>query len=479
MIEKRMYIQRIALLNLLLFIYFGIFAQDKKIDRTSILTPRAHNPVFVEPGKTFVVELRSSHTALDSTWKAILKNDLNEWNVVIKSFTPTKIHHGTENGSTLEIAVPANTPPELMELIIHDASGIEYCSARSVNIVPNFEEDFYIFHQSDEHLTIDKAVEPGGKSSKKWGNGSKEALQWLAPILNIINPRFVLHTGDNTQIYHEPNSWGGIKDAEERMERFIDGLSGYHVPTVCIPGNHDIGFPDYVENQAWRKVYHQTVGKSAFSFTMGSFYFLGSEWTNPEFSKWAKEDYLSHYANPNIKYRLLASHYYDGLETSTTIASAEKPADLLLIGHNHRTLVLQEEPYRVLSVGTAQDYQRAAFFNFERTPEGWHTKQPLSHANDINVHRLVGDYGLPTVTAEFSVDNSGTAESNRVTITNKLPLHFYNGRIRFLMKKGNYSVDGGDILSTYDYNEGNKTAVIVKVNIKESSVTNLSIEKVP
>ena len=173
----------------------------------------------------------------------------------------------------------------------------------------------------------------------------------------------------------------------------------------------------------------------------------------------------------------MASHYYDGLEANTTIASLEKPADLLLIGHNHRTMVLQEKPYRVLSVGAVQDYQRAAFFNFQRTPQGWHIKQPLSHANEINVHRLIGDYGLPTVTAEFLVDNNGTAESNRVTITNKLPLHFYNGRIRFLMKKGNYSVDGGDILSTYHYNEGNKTAVIVKVNIQENSITNLSIEK--
>ena len=472
-----MYTQRIILLNLLLSIHIGVFAQNKNIDKTSILTPRSHNPAFVEPGGTFVVELRNSQATLDPQWKAILRNDLNAWEVVIKSLTPTKIHHGTENGAILEIAVPSSISPELMELIIYTPFGIEYCSARSVNIVPNFEEDFYILHQSDEHLTIDKAVEPGGKSSKKWGNGSKEALQWLAPILNIINPRFVLHTGDNTQIYHEADSWGGIKEAEKRMERFIEGLSEYHVPTVCIPGNHDIGFPDYIENQAWRKVYHKTVGKSAFSFTMGSFYFLGSEWTNSEFSKWAKEDYLMHYTNPRIKYRLLASHYYDGLEANTTIASLEKPADLLLIGHNHRTMVLQEKPYRVLSVGAAQDYQRAAFFNFQRTPQGWHTKQPLSHANEINVHRLIGDYGLPTVTAEFLVDNNGTAESNRVTITNKLPLHFYNGRIRFLMKKGNYSVDGGDILSTYHYNEGNKTAVIVKVNIQENSITNLSIEK--
>lgn len=469
--------QKTALLNLCLVICFGILAQNNNDDITSILTPRSHNPAFVEPGGIIVVELRDSTSIFDPGWISKLKNDLSEWEVEIKSVTPAKIHHGTESGSKLKIAIPDNIPPELMELIICHPSGVKYRSERAVSIVPDFEEDFYIIHQSDEHMTIDKAVEPGGKSSVKWGNGSKEALEWLTPILNIINPRFVLHTGDNTQVYHEPDLWVGIEESQIRMEKFVDGISGYQVPTVFIPGNHDMGFPGYLENPEWRKIYHRIIGQSAFSFTMGSFYFLGSEWTNPEFLDWAKNDYLSSYSVPAIRYRLLASHYYDGLDAKTTIATDERPADLLLVGHNHRTRVLQEEPYRVLSVGSAQQHQRAAFFYFQRTPDGWTTEQPLSHAEGINVYRLVGDYGLPTVTAVFSTDNDGTAESNDVTITNNLPFDFYNGRIRFLMEQGNYSVKGGEILSIYDYDNGKKTAVIVKVDIKQSSVTDLSIRK--
>lgn len=469
--------QKSILLNLCMAICFGLLAQNTNDDVTSILTPRSHNPAFVEPGGTIVVELRDSLSTFHSGWTSKLKNDLSEWTTEIKSVTPGKIHHGTEDGLKIEVVIPKNTPPELMELVIYPPSGVRYSSPRAVSVVPDFEEDFYIIHQSDEHVTIDKAVEPGGKSSVKWGNGSKEALQWLTPILNVINPRFVLHTGDNTQVYHEPDLWVGIKEAEIRMERFIDGISRYQVPTVFIPGNHDMGFPNYLENPEWRKIYHRIIGQSAFSFTMGSFYFLGSEWTNPEFLNWAKNDYLSSYAVPTIKYRLLASHYYDGLDAKTTIAPAEKPADLLLVGHNHRTRVLQEDPYRVLSVGAAQDHQRAAIFYFKRNIDGWITEQSLSHAEGINVHRLVGDYGLPTVTSVFSADNDGTAKSNNVSITNNLPLNFYNGRIRFLMEQGNYSVSGGEILSTYDYDNGKKTVVIVKVDIKENSVTELSIKK--
>lgn len=470
--------QKNILLSLYLLICFGLFAQNSKDDVTSILTPRSHNPAFVEPGGTFVVEVRDSLTSSLPGWKSKLRNDLSEWTIEIKSVTPAKIHHGTEEGLKIEVVIPKGTPPELMELILCHPSGRTYSSPRAVSIVPDFEEDFYIIHQSDQHMTIDKAVEPGGKSSAKWGNGSKEALEWLTPILNIINPRFLLHTGDNTQVYHEPDLWVGIEESEIRMKKFIEGISGYQVPTVCIPGNHDMGFAGYIENPEWRTIYHRVIGQSAFSFTMGSFYFLGSEWTNHQFLDWAKNDYLSTYSVPTIKYRLLASHYYDGVDARTTIATAEKPADLLLVGHIHRTRILQEDPYYVLSVGTAQDHQRGAIFYFKRDSKGWTTEQPLSHAEGKNVHRLVGDYGLPTVSSRFSIDNNGTAESNNVSITNNLPLHFYNGRIRFLMEQGNYRVEGGEILSTYDYDNGEKTAVIVKVDIKENSVTELSIKKI-
>ena len=446
-------------------------------DATAILVPRSHDPAFIEPGGKFTVELRGSHAGLNNQWKAVLKNDLHEWEVDIKSMSAGKIHHGIEDGATLEIETPGHIPPELMELEIYTPAGTKFYAERAVSIVPDFEESFYIIHQSDQHTTIDNAAEPGGKSSTTWGNGSKEALQWLDPIVNVINPRFLLHTGDNGHIYNEADSWAGLRGGEDRMLRFMDGLSGYRIPTILITGNHDIGYTNYDQNREWRDVYFRSIGRTTFSFTMGSFYFLGSEWTNSQFLPWAKDDYLRHYNNSAIRYRLMASHFFDGMDANTTIAPADKPADLLLIGHNHATRTLQRDPYPVLSVGAAQDYQRGAFFFFDRSGAGWSTEQPANHANGVNVHRLVGDWGAPTVAPTFSAENDGTAESNQVSINNTLPFNFYDGRVRFLMKKGEYQVNGGEILATYDYDEGSKTAVIVKVDIRQSSVTNLSINK--
>lgn len=443
----------------------------------SILSPRSHEPAFIEPGGTFKVELRGEHAALSSEWKAVLKNDLHQWEAEITSLTQGTIHHGTEDGATLEIAVPATIPPELMGLYITNPEGVEFQSARSVSIIPDFEESFYIVHQSDQHTNRTDAVEPGGKSSTTWGNGSKQALQWVGPIVNVINPRFVLQSGDNTQTYNDATSWAGLREGQDRILMFMDGFADYQVPTVAIPGNHDIGYSDYAQNYEWRKIYLRVIGKTTFSFKMGSFYFLGSEWTNSTFIDWAKNDYQTNYENPDIKYRLLTSHYYDGLTANSTVAPEDKPANMLLVGHNHTTRVMQASPYPVLSVGSALEYQRGAFYFFNRNETGWSSEQATNHANGVNVHRLVGDWGAPTVSTEFSAENDGTAESNQVNIDNTFPHNFFNGRIRFLMKKGSYDVTGGEILAEYDYDEGTKTAVVVKVDIQESATTQVSIEK--
>ncbi len=199
-------------------------------------------------------------------------------------------------------------------------------------------------------------------------------------------------------------------------------------------------------------------------------------WTNTEFLNWAKADYAASLVDPSVKYRLLAAHYYDGLNGATTVVGPnDTPCDLLLIGHNHVTKTIQTTPYYVLSTGTAQNYQRVSFFDFKRTSTGWITPQPALHADDVNVHKLVGDYGLPTVSVVYASLNNGTAKSKTITLINKLPHDFYNGRVRFLMSKGKYAVAGGTILSQYDYAEGKKTAVVVKVDIRENATVKTSI----
>ncbi len=446
-------------------------------DSISIRTPRLHNPVFTEPGKQFTVEIATDENLSVSGWSAHVENDLQRWSCGVTSAERTSIEHQTQPGWRLTIQLADDVSPELMKLIVHHTSGLNLISDRSVQIVPNMEQDFYILHQSDQHLTLDTAKEARGTAGPRSTGGSKQALQWLAPVVNLINPRLVFQTGDNMQLYNNEKDWCGMEEAKIRVDRFLTGLSDFKVATVLTTGNHDLGWGSYVEINPWRKLYTQHVGQRAFSFRMGSVYVLSSEWTSNEFLKWARKDYADSWQDSTIRYRLLISHFYDGLDGWTTVATEKQPSDLLLVGHIHRTRVLQSNPYKVLSVGAAQDYQRAAFFNFRRTDTGWVCDEAAKHADNVNVHRLLGDFGTPTVSAEYTNPNNGTATKNEVKISNTLPHDFYDGRVRLLMKKGKYVVSGGEILSQYNTYDGKNTAILVKVNIRNQSTSTVQIKR--
>ena len=104
--------------------------------------------------------------------------------------------------------------------------------------------------------------------------------------------------------------------------------------------------------------------------------------------------------------------------------------------------------------------------------------QQTTRVNNVDVFTLFGDWGSPgKVRSSFLAANDGTQTQNTATIINSLPQNFYNGRIRFLMNRGDYRVAGGVIEAQYDYAGGAKTAVVVKVNVVKNAVTTVSISK--
>lgn len=443
-----------------------------------IWVPRPHNTTFVQPGGTFTTEVRAVSSLNANGWSAALNNDLFAWPCTVLSAVYSTIHHNTEPGWRLIISVPANIPPELMDINITHTTGGSDLANRSVSVVNDFESDFYILHSSDQHVTAYTAITANGGSHPTYKNGSTQSMGWAAPVINLINPRFVVYTGDNLNIYYDASSWAGIAEARNRCRMYLTALLSYKIPTLVTTGNHDIGFSDYISVNEWRNAYEEEFGQRSFSFYMGSFYVLTNEWSSNEFLNWAKNDYTAAYANPNVKYRLIAQHYYDGLGGWTTVAGSANPCNLTLCGHNHKVAALQTSPYLVYSDGTAQDYQRSGFYDFRRTPAGWTCMQASSHVSNIDIFRLFGDWGNPgKVRSSFAAVNNGAEITNTAVINNDLPQDFYNGRVRFLMKKGNYRVIGGEIESQYDYADGTKTAVLVKVNIRKNTTSTVSITK--
>ncbi|MFP2903889.1 DNRLRE domain-containing protein [Pyxidicoccus sp. 3LFB2] len=436
--------------------------------------PRPHNPAFTTPGGTFSAEVRGPSTLSSTGFAAALRNELRSWPATVTAATYGPIHHGKENGWRLTLAAPADLPPELFDVEIVHATGPGTKSERSLQTVKSFEEPFYILHISDQHVGDVTATKPNGATNP--GNGSQDAMKWAAPIFNVINPRFVVITGDNNQIYYGAESWGGMDLSTRRLKMWREGLKGWRVATASTTGNHDVGYTSYISSAEWRPVYEREIGQRVYSFRMGSFYVMSNELTYQEYTPWAQQDYQATFSDPTVKYRLVAQHYPDAW---IDVATATHPANLLLVGHNHSTTVLGTTPFPKLSVGSAQDYYQSAFFNFERTATGgWQTPQASNHGTGKNVFKLFGDWGAPKVALTFDRANDGTQTTNVGRVANALPLNFHSGRVKFVMARGRYALSGGTVEAQYDV-PGNKTAVLARVNIPASGNAAVTITPVP
>ncbi|MCP3137761.1 CBM96 family carbohydrate-binding protein [Pyxidicoccus xibeiensis] len=436
--------------------------------------PRPHNPAFATPGGSFSAEVRGPATLSPTGFAAALRNELRSWPAAVTAATYGPIHHGKENGWRLTLAVPADLPPELFDVEVVHATGPGTKSERSLQAVKSFEEPFYILHISDQHVGDVTAVSPNGATGP--GNGSVDAMKWAAPVFNVINPRFVLITGDNSHVYYNATGWGGMDLSTRRLRMWREGLRTWRVATASTTGNHDVGYSSYIFSAEWRPVYEREIGQRVYSFRMGSFYVMSNELTYRDYYDWAKADFQATFSDPTVKYRLVAQHYPDAW---IDVADATYPANLLLVGHNHSTTVLGTSPFPKLSVGSAQNYYTSAFFNFERTPAGgWQAPQATNHGTGKNVFTLYGDWGAPKVSLAFDRANDGTQTTNVARVTNGLPLNFYNGRVKFVMARGRYALSGATVEAQYDV-PGSKTAVLAKVNIPSSGSAAVTITPAP
>lgn len=445
---------------------FKLVRGDKDSGAGAVIwTPRGHNPAFAEPGGTLEVEVRASGRLPLKGWRAELKNDLRSWDASVVSVRPTRVCFGLEEGYIFTVRVPEDISQELFDLVLKSGRGKALTSARCLSVRGNLEEDFYILHLTDEHVSRVKAARPDGRSHEFWDNGSIDMIDWSVPVVNLINPRFVLHTGDNQQTYNEWNNWLGMEAGRQNLMLYMKAKSKYAAPTVMVTGNHEIGYTDYIYSREWRDAYEEIVGSRCCSIRMGSFYLLAYEWTYDEFLSWARDNYHESFKDESVKYRLLASHYFDGMDAPTTVAGADKPCDLLLVGHNHKDSILQTAPYPVISNTTSQVYMRSTFYGFINKGDRWTCPQAEDMAEDYRI-ALFGDWGEnPIVKAEFERDNDGTQTENRAVVTNTVGINFFDGRLRFLMTRGFYKAEGGEILSQYPYG-GDKTCVLVRVDIQ-------------
>jgi hypothetical protein len=442
--------------------------------------------------RQFVAEVKASPLA--GQWRASIENDLKSWPCRIVSADYSMINRGTEPGWKISMSVSPDASPELFALTVACSESVS-TQPQAVSVIPAFETNFYVLHITDEQIVSRLHTDPSGQFHK--GVGTWEEMKWMQEPVNLINPRFALITGDQIDFNGALDGWNHWSDwgyhpagkkvftKEEAFEienrlsaLYKDCHTGYHVAYVETPGNHDVTPPGkrlFGSTIDWHpisvQVYESLFGQRSYSFRMGDFYVLMHDWSDPVLRDWAAKDLATSFEDPGIKYRLIGQHYHtkwDGAPTGNDALRATN-CDLMLIGHGHTAVTVQSSPYFIYMDGPAFKYGRTGFFNFRNQPGGWVCDQTVSARNYTNdVWPLFTANGAEKEVRTDQRDGMNVT-TNSVTITNDLPQNFYDGRVRFVLRRGKYGVlKNGAILSEYDSADATKTVVLVKVNIPAS-----------
>lgn len=477
----------------------AIAANAAGTDNAALWRPRFVTPALVAldnaNDRQFVAEVAASPLA--NRWSASIANDLKTWPCQVVSALYSTIDRGTRPGWRIKIAVPADASPELFSLTVSSSEGVS-SQPQSVSVVPAFETNFYILHITDEQIVNQYHTDPSGQYYKMVGTW--EEMKWMQQPVNLINPRFVLITGDQIDFNGALDGWNNWANwdykphgkkiftrqetlaLENRLSQmYKDCHKGYHVAYVETPGNHDVTPPNKLLDGSsvnWHpisaRIYQQQFGQRDWSFRMGDFYVLMHDWSSARLKAWAAKDYAASLADPAVKFRLIGQHFYTRSDCREPFVPTN--CDLMLIGHGHTTKTIQTSPYYIYEDRAAFIYGTAGFFNFQRTHDGWSCDQTIAPRNEAkDVWPLFTANGT-TKNVRADQPDTRNITTNTVTIINDLPQDFYDGRVRFVLNHGNYrTVENGTILSEYDCANGTKTAVLVKVNIPANGSIKVSV----
>src|SRR6185312_14892769 len=168
--------------------------------------PRFATPAIVAldtaGNREFTAEVRAPASV--KKWQASLANDLRTWPCKIVSATYAKINRDTEPGWRIKVAVPGDISPELFNLTISSSEGVSVQN-QCVSISQAFATNFYLLHITDEQIVNQYHTDPSGQYYKMVGTW--EEMKWMQEPVNLINPRFVIVTGDQIDFNGALDGW--------------------------------------------------------------------------------------------------------------------------------------------------------------------------------------------------------------------------------------------------------------------------------
>ncbi len=421
---------------------------------TVIQRPLLNIPTIVQSGSSFTINCQADPAT--TGWAATLQHGLNEVFLNVNSAT----YNAATTWWDLEVQVPNVDLHALYNLRVTAGGGLDDTTQNAVQVIESEHQDFYFLHITDTHLPTHLFYD---NNASVTDTSEVVDLRAIIQDTELINPAFVLHTGD---LINE----GELEDFEQRRyySRSQQILGEFSVPVYLIAGNHDIGGwndtppsagtarRDWWRFYGWQILNDPPAGAPLhtqnYSFDYAGVHFTALE-AYDNYDMWRSSIYgAESFTSAQMNWlgddlatasgssaRVLFYHY----DFSSQLNLSNLGADMALWGHIHQNEgSLSSPPY---NLATDQVCDGGRNYRLIRVHDGILDPRPTLNAGSVG----------QTLRADYSPSNYGAADSVTATITNNHPENFQHGRLVFNMPKleGNGSqvvatpaVDGGTLV---------------------------------
>lgn len=441
---------------------------------TIIQRPLLNIPSIITPGETLFIECFAPDNTTE--WDATLT-----FNAVTVDLTISQSDYDFDLDKwTLQATIPSVALYELYDLNITASNGITDNVANAVKVIEQYKDDYYFVQITDTHL-------PGhtfwGDDGYDTDNSELQDFEEVIKDINLINPEFVLLTGD---LLNE----GEMEDFEclRHHTKAIELLQKFKVPVFIVPGNHDLGGWELAppsqgtSHRDWWRFFGWRQRESSptqpeyyvhdYSFDYGNVHFVGMEasvnYDNymyevygemgfiPSQLEWLENDLYN--AGDKIKVLFYHFDFNDDIDLSTL------GADMALWGHTHSNTDDFSHPY---NIGTDNVCDGKSAYRIIRVNEDELTPESTTYAKTIGQNLEI----------TYSGANNGTADSLEAVVINNHNQTFENAMVRFVMPTSNegYTVSNGTLFQIEDGVDS--VTCYVGVNLAANSETTVMVKK--
>ncbi|MCB5261535.1 MAG: metallophosphoesterase, partial [Candidatus Cloacimonetes bacterium] len=439
---------------------------------TVIMRPLLNIPAIHIPGETLAITALAAQNTTGFAAALLHGSKRIPLQIIAQEYKPL---FGTWS---LQCPIPEVAVYELYDLELTANGGIHDLTQQAVKLMPTRKTNYYFVHLTDTHLPNRVNYPNNG-----YDTDSTTVLDFRAVIddINLINPEFVLLTGD---LLNE----GELEDIAgqywygwtQRLLALIE------VPVYVVSGNHDIGGwnstpgPQGSARRHWWRYfgwpwlnnsnsnwdYHtqdysfdygdvQYIGLEAYiNYDDWRYYIYGNNSMINSQRNWLENEIDSSEASA----RVLFYHYDFGDE----IYLDELNTDLALWGHTHQ------------NSGSIYNYPYSLSTKSVCGSRSYRTIKVNGSAFSPQYTVSAGDSGT-SIYHYFLPSNEGIADSVSCTITNNQSISYDEGLIKFIMPAGNadYQVYGGFLQQVDRGSQHN--VCYVKVHILPNLTRTISI----